>query len=216
MARARVRRARGAARRSGARLHLFRRCDANGSGRGAVGAIAALVIAVSGRLTMRLLGKALDSTVRITAMFLLMLIGGLFSSFMLTRLGVPQGMSGYLTSLPVPPWVILVLINAMLLALGTVLDPTSVLVIVVPILFKTVVALGYDPVWFGVVVAIQIELAAITPPVGFNLFVLKSVVPDARLSEIVSGASIFVVTLLAAIVLLMIFPQIALFLPGRL
>ena len=158
--------------------------------------------------------RMLDGTVRTTAMFLLLFVGGLFSSFLLTRLGIPQGMSAFLTSFDVPPWVIIVLINLLLLVLGMFLDPTSILVIIVPIFFKTVVALGYDPVWFGVMVTIQIEIAAITPPVGFNLFVLKSVVPGVEMADVVRGSLIFIIPLLLGIVLLMIFPQIALFLPA--
>jgi C4-dicarboxylate transporter DctM subunit len=184
---------------------------------GAIGAFGAfLIAAASGHLKLPMLMRTLDGTARTTAMFLLLLIGGLFSSFVLSRLGVPRGMSEFLTGLPVPPWVIIVLINLMLLVLGMFLDPTSVLVIVVPIFFKSVVALGYDPVWFGVIVTIQIEIAAITPPVGFNLFVLKSVVPGTQLADVVRGAVIFVTPMLVGIVLLMVFPQIALFLPNLL
>jgi C4-dicarboxylate transporter DctM subunit len=123
-------------------------------------------------------------------------------------------MSAFLTSFDVPPWVIIVLINLLLLVLGMFLDPTSILIIIVPIFFKTVTALGYDPVWFGVMVTIQIEIAAITPPVGFNLFVLKSVVPAVEMADVVRGSLIFIMPLLLGIVMLMIFPQIALFLPA--
>jgi C4-dicarboxylate transporter DctM subunit len=182
---------------------------------GAVGAAGAVMIAAAmGYLRLVMLRRMLDSTVRTTAMFLLLFVGGLFSSFLLTRLGVPQGMSAFLTSFDVPPWVIIVLINLLLLVLGMFLDPTSILVIVVPIFYKTVVALGYDPVWFGVMVTIQTEIAAITPPVGFNLFVLRSVVPGVEMADVVRGSLIFVLPLLLGIVLLMIFPQIALFLPA--
>jgi C4-dicarboxylate transporter, DctM subunit len=182
---------------------------------GAVGAAGAIVIAgAMGYLRWAAVQRMLDGTVRTTAMFLLLFVGGLFSSFMLTRLGIPQGMSAFLTSFDVPPWVIIVLINMLLLVLGMFLDPTSILVIIVPIFYKTVVALGYDPVWFGVMVTIQIEIAAITPPVGFNLFVLKSVVPGVEMNDVVRGSLIFIFPLLLGIVLLMIFPQIALFLPA--
>ena len=182
---------------------------------GAVGAAGAIAIAaVMGYLNWSNLRRMLDGTVRTTAMFLLLFVGGLFSSFVLTRLGVPQGMSNFLTSLDVPPWVIIVMINLLLLVLGMFLDPTSILVIIVPIFFKSVIALGYDPVWFGVMVTIQIEIAAITPPVGFNLFVLKSVVPGVEMMDVVRGSLIFIIPLLLGIVLLMLFPQIALFLPS--
>jgi C4-dicarboxylate transporter DctM subunit len=182
---------------------------------GAVGAAGAILIAgAMGYLRRAVLQRMLDGTVRTTAMFLLLFVGGLFASFVLTRLGVPQGMSTWLTGLDVPPWLIIVMINLLLLVLGMFLDPTSILVIVVPIFFKAVVALGYHPVWFGVMVTIQIEIAAITPPVGFNLFVLKSAVPGAELHEVVRGSLIFVVPLALGIALLMLFPQIALWLPS--
>jgi C4-dicarboxylate transporter DctM subunit len=87
-------------------------------------------------------------------------------------------------------------------------------VIVVPIFLRTVVDLGYSPVWFGIIVTIQIEIAAITPPVGFNLFVLKSVVPGIDLHDVVKGAMIFVVPLLLGIVLLSAAPGIVSFLPA--
>lgn len=181
---------------------------------GAVGAAAAIVTAVAmRRLSMSRFFAALDGTVRTTAMFMLLLIGGLFSSFVLTRLGVPQEMSTFLTSLDVAPWVIIVVINIFLLILGMFLDPLSILVIVVPIFLKAVVALGYDPIWFGIMITIQIEIAAITPPLGFNLFVLRKVVPNSNFSDIVNGSLVFVIPLLVGIALLMIFPDIALLLP---
>ncbi len=181
---------------------------------GAVGAVAAIVTAVVLRkLDTRIFATALDGTVRTTAMFMLLLIGGLFSSFALTRLGVPQEMSNFLTSLDVAPWMIIVVINIFLLILGMFLDPLSILVIVVPIFLKAVVALGYDPIWFGIIITIQIEIAAITPPLGFNLFVLRKVVPDSDFHDIVGGSVIFVIPLLIGIGLLMAFPEIALFLP---
>ncbi len=183
---------------------------------GAVGAAGAILFAaVMGKLRFALLRRSLESTVHTTAMFMLLLIGGLFSSFVLTRLGVPQGMSELLTGLDVPGWVIIVLINVLLVLLGMFLDPMSILVIVVPIFLKTVVGLGYDPIWFGVIVTIQIEIAAITPPVGFNLFVLKNVMPGSDFKDVVKGSLIFVIPLLAGIALLMLFPDIALWLPRQ-
>ena len=182
---------------------------------GAVGAAGAILIAtLLGRMRVRLLRTSLDATVRTTAMFLLLLIGGLFSSFVLARLGVPQGMSELLTSLSAQPWMIIVMINLMLIVLGMFLDPMSILVIVAPIFLDAVRDIGYDPVWFGVIVTIQIEIAAITPPVGFNLFVLKNASGTAvQMKDVVSGALVFVAPLLAGIVLLVMFPEIALWLP---
>ncbi|SHK39167.1 TRAP transporter, DctM subunit, partial [Lutimaribacter pacificus] len=181
---------------------------------GAFGAVAAVIVAVAmGRLKFRSLRTALEKTVRTTGMFMLLLVGGLFSSFILTRLGVPQEISNYLTGLDVAPWVIIVMINVLLLIMGMFLDPLSILVIIVPIFVDTIVGLGYDPIWFGIVVTIQIEIAAITPPVGLNLFVLRTVVPDLSLADTARGALSFVLPMLVGIVLLMVFPQIALVLP---
>ena len=147
-------------------------------------------------------------------MFILLLVSGLFATFMLSRLGVPQAVAEALTGLPLPPWAVLGAIVGVLVFLGCFLDPMSILVIMVPILFPTVVALGYDPVWFGVIVTITIEIAAITPPVGFNLFVLRSVVPGATVAEAARGALIFVIPMLLGILILFLVPQVALFLPS--
>ena len=179
---------------------------------GAAGAFG--IAAFWGKLDREVVGRILGNTVRTTAMFMLLLIGGLFSAFMLTRLGVPQGMAKALIALDLPPWLIVILINLLLMALGMFMDPMSVLVIIVPVFFPAILAMGYDPVWFGVLVTINIEIAAISPPIGFNLFVLKSVVPDAELSEVINGSLIFILPLAAGILLLILFPEIAIYLPA--
>jgi C4-dicarboxylate transporter DctM subunit len=184
---------------------------------GAVGAAGALVIAFCmRRLNTKVLWISLQRTIRTTAMFLLLLTGGIFSSYLLTRLGIPQAVSEVMTNLPLPAWGIMVIINLTLLVLGTFMDAGSMVVIVIPIFLKTIIDLGYDPVWFGIVVTIQSEIAAISPPVGFNLFVLKSVVPGVNLNDVSNGAMMFVIPMLAAIAILTTFPDIALLLPNML
>ena len=184
---------------------------------GAVGAAGALAIALfMRRLTMEVLWISLQKTIRTTAMFLLLLTGGVFSSYLMARLGIPQAVSDFMTNLPLPPWAVMVIINLTLLILGTFMDAGSMVVIVIPIFLKTIISLGYDPVWFGIVVVIQSEIAAISPPVGFNLFVLKSVVPGVSDNDVSKGAMIFVVPMLVAIAILTVFPEIALFLPRML
>ena len=159
------------------------------------------------------MARILNNTARTTAMFILLIVGGLFSAFVLARLGVPQSTAKLIVEAEVPPWVVMVMINVMLIILGMFMDPMSLLVIVVPVFFPAVTALGYDPVWFGIVMTINIEIAAISPPVGFNLFVLKTVVPDSRMADIVRGSLIFIVPLAAGIALLIAWPEIALWLP---
>ena len=181
---------------------------------GAVGAAGAIVIAWAlGRMQLNVLLQSLDRTIRTTAMFMLLLVGGLFSSFLLARLGIPQAMSDLLTQLPLPSWGVMVVINLVLLVLGMFMDPGSIIVIVIPIFIKAIIALGYDPVWFGVIVTIQSEIAAITPPVGFNLFILKNITPNTNMREISQGAVIFVIPMLICIAILTAFPKIATFLP---
>ena len=181
---------------------------------GAVGALGALILAVVlGALTRAVMARILNSTARTTAMFILLIIGGLFSAFVLARLGVPQATAKLLVELNVAPWIILVLINLLLMVLGMFMDPMSLLVIIVPVFFPAVVALGYDAVWFGVIITINIEIAAISPPVGFNLFVLKTVIPGAQMRDIIHGSLIFIIPLALGIGLLIAWPEIALFLP---
>jgi C4-dicarboxylate transporter DctM subunit len=179
----------------------------------AVGAVGALFIAViRSRLSFAVMRDALDGSVRTSAMFLLLLISGLFVTFLLARLGVPQALAETLTNLPLPPWGIVACIVGLLIVLGFFMDPLSILVIVVPIFFPAVIAIGYHPVWFGIVVTLTIEIAAITPPVGFNLFVLRSVVPGAKMSDITMGSLVFVVPMLVGLILLFLMPEIALWL----
>ena len=181
---------------------------------GAVGALGALIIAwVLGSLKRAVMAKILDTTVRTTAMFILLIVCGLFSAFVLTRLGIPQATARLLVGLDVPPWAIIVLLNLLLIVLGMFMDPMSLLVIIVPVFFPAVIALGYDPVWFGVVLTINIEIAAILPPLGFNLFVLKTVIPGADMRDIIRGSLIFVIPLGLGIIGLIIWPEIALWLP---
>ncbi|MCC6473179.1 MAG: TRAP transporter large permease subunit [Burkholderiales bacterium] len=181
---------------------------------GAVGAVGAIVIAAALRsLGRETILRVFDNTARTTAMFILLIIAGLFSAFVLARLGIPQATAKFLVELELAPWVILVLINLLLVILGMFMDPMSLMVIIVPVFFPAVVALGYDPVWFGVVITINIEIAAISPPVGFNLFVLKTVIRDVDMKDIVMGSLIFMVPLVLGIGLLIAWPEIALYLP---
>jgi len=180
----------------------------------AVGAGGAIALGLlQRRLTRVGFSRSMLGCVKTTSMLMLLLVSGLFASFVLTRLGVPQGFATFLASLPVSPWVIIVLINVLLGIFGMLLDPLSILVITLPIFFPAVVQLGYDPIWFGVIMTINTEIAAITPPVGFNLFVLKAVIPGAEMVEVIRGSLIFIVPLAVGIALLMLVPDLALFLP---
>ena len=183
---------------------------------GAVGAAGALLIAVlGGDLRWPVFTGILAKTVKTTAMFMLLLISGFFASFMLARLGIPQGMADLLLGLDVPRWMLIVLIMLLMVLMGMFMDALSVVVIMVPIFFPTILKLGYDPVWFGIIITINVEIAAISPPIGFNLFVLRSIVPGIDYEDVVRGSLIFILPLLLGILALIMFPEIALFLPRQ-
>jgi C4-dicarboxylate transporter, DctM subunit len=183
-----------------------------------LGATAAIVIAAVHRsLSWKNLKEALLATVRVTSMVLFLIFGGVSFAFVLAALGIPIELSEALLKMKANPWLIMVLINLAYLVLGCIMDPLGIMIITLPILFPAVVALGFDPVWFGIIVTINTEIGMITPPVGFNLFVLKSVVPrEVSLTDIILGSLPFVLVLIAGLVLILLFPQIALWLPSRL
>jgi len=124
-------------------------------------------------------------------------------------------MADLLLGLDVPPWLLIVMINLLLVLMGMFMDALSVVVIMVPIFFPTILKLGYDPVWFGIIITINVEIAAISPPIGFNLFVLRSIVPGIDYEDVVRGSLIFIVPLALGILTLIFFPDIALFLPRQ-
>jgi len=180
----------------------------------AVGAAGAMVVTLlEGRFTWSGFYRSLLNSVKTTAMLMLLVVSGLYAAFVLSRLGVPQGFATFLVSLDVPPWVIIVFINILLGIFGCLLDPTSILMITLPVFVPAIVQLGYDPIWFGVIMTLNIEIGCITPPVGFNLFILKAVIPGVEMREIIHGSLIFIVPLALGIVILMILPDLALMLP---
>jgi len=109
----------------------------------------------------------------------------------------------------------MIIINLIFLVMGCLLDPMSIMVITLPIIFPIISKLGFDPVWFGIVVTINVEMGMITPPVGLNLFILKGSVPGITMKDIVGGSLPFIFMLLIGLVLIMIFPHLSTWLPGR-
>ena len=94
------------------------------------------------------------------------------------------------------------------------MDTLAMLLLTLPIIFPTIIALGFDPIWFGVIIVIVVEMACITPPIGMNVFVISGIAPNVPLSDIFRGIIPFFLTLIVTLVILIVFPQIALFLPG--
>lgn len=182
----------------------------------AIGATLAIVIAlVYRRLNMRNLHSALIHTVAVTAMIMFLILGGNVMAFLLSTMSVPQYITDAITSLEVSRWAVMIMINIVLLFMGCLLDPMAIMVILLPIIFPIVTALGFDPVWFGIVVTINVEMGMITPPVGLNLFILKGTVPGITMGNLVKGSLPFVLLLMLGLALVMVFPPLATWLPGR-
>lgn len=182
----------------------------------AIGATLSLVIALLyRRLTVKSIHGALLRTVAVTAMIMFLVIGGSVFAFLLSTLTIPQYVTESITALNVSRWSIMIMINFILLVMGCLLDPMAIMVIVLPIIFPIVTQLGFDPVWFGIVVTINVEMGMITPPVGLNLFILKGAVPGIDMKDIVGGSLPFLLLLLLGLVIIMVFPSLATWLPGR-
>jgi C4-dicarboxylate transporter DctM subunit len=182
----------------------------------AVGTIYALVITfgVYRTLTWRDLPPILLETVETTAMIFAIMIGATLFGFVLTVLQVPQALTLLVAHVEVSRWIFFLLINILLLFLGCILETVSIVFITVPILYPIIVQLGFDPIWFNVVMQINMEMALITPPVGMNLFVLQGVSPDSRMEQIIRSVIPYVCIMAFEIVLLCFFPRIATFLPS--
>jgi C4-dicarboxylate transporter DctM subunit len=180
-----------------------------------LGAAAALVLTFARKgMGFAGLDTVLIRTAQTTAMILLLIICGSFFGFVVAAVGVAHGIVEALTAAEVAPVWVLIGYIVVLLILGCFMDPASMLVITLPIAFPVLHRLGYDAVWLGVLVTIAVEVGMITPPVGLNLFVLKGVVPKHISSkDIAIGSMPFVFVLLLGLVIVMAFPEIAIWLP---
>jgi tripartite ATP-independent transporter DctM subunit len=183
---------------------------------GAVGAVGAFAIGVlRGKLPGASILQALLQATRTAAAVFTVLIGALLFGYFLTITQTPQHVTAFLTGLGVGPYGVLALILLMYLALGCLMDAMAMIILTVPIVFPVVTALGFDPIWFGVVIVMTVELGLIHPPVGMNVFVIKSVIKDVKMSTIFVGVLPFVATDILRLVILVAFPAIATWLPLR-
>jgi tripartite ATP-independent transporter DctM subunit len=182
----------------------------------AVGGFAALLLALStGRKAFPAIRGAFEETARTTSMIFLLLIGSTFFSFFLTLSGGAAWISQTVAGLPVSRMVILGAIVLLYVGLGMIIDTISMQLITVPIMYPIILNLGFDGIWFGVLVTQLVELGMITPPVGINLYVLKGVAPpEVSLEDVLVGVVPFIVMQIIVIVILIAFPQIALILPS--
>ena len=179
-----------------------------------VGAFGAFVIAlIRRRLTWSNLLESLTNTVKVTGFLFAIILGAFILNYFLAITRLPANLAAVISELGWHPVAVLLVILLLYLVLGAIMDALAMVVITIPILLPTVKALGFDLIWFGVIVVVMIEVALISPPVGMGCFVLKGVNPSLRMGDIYKGALLFMLPIFVLIALLIAFPDIALLLP---
>ena len=183
-----------------------------GAGMGAFGAL--LLALAYRRLTWARLREALIKTLEISALVLVLVAASNFFGAVFSRLGTPMLITNYLLGLNLPPMVILLIIMAFIFVLGWPLEWVPIVLIVVPILLPLVDQLGFNLTWFGILVAVNLQTAWLSPPVALSAYFLKGVVPEWDLKDIYAGMMQFMVIQVIVLILFMLFPQIVLWLPN--
>ena len=180
----------------------------------ALGVLMALALAAwKRRLTWAMLGQSLEGTMRTTAMIMLILVAASFLSFVVTSVGIGRLVTDAVLESGLTPAQTMWLVIGLYLVLGMFMESLSMMIATVPIITPVVIGMGFDPVWFGVLMMLLLETALITPPVGINLFIVQGVRPRGHIRDVMIGSSPFLISLLAMIVLLVLVPDIALWLP---
>ncbi|MCD4674489.1 MAG: TRAP transporter large permease [Desulfobacula sp.] len=181
-----------------------------------IGAFGSFVIAVARRkLSVATFIESLLATGNMTAMIFLIIIGAnIFSNF-LALTGIPFMLADSIVALALPRMVILMMIIFVFILLGCVMDCYAIMILMVPILFPIIKAMNFNPLWFGVIMVIVLEVGLITPPVGLNVFVIKGAVPNVPLTTIFKGVWPFLIAAVVCITILILFPEIVMFLPSK-
>jgi C4-dicarboxylate transporter, DctM subunit len=183
---------------------------------GAVGVLGALILSkcVYKSLNMKSLYHAVTRSARaIVAINLIVACAICFGNF-LNSIRVPEMFSAFCLSLPLGPFGIIIVFMIVCVVLGMFIDGISLILLTTPIFFPTVIALGFDPLWYGVLLALNIEMAVISPPVGMNLFMMKSVVPELSMNEIIAGAVPYMIVEWLCLMIFLFLPELTLWLPN--
>ncbi|MDC8443118.1 TRAP transporter large permease [Halomonas aquamarina] len=179
-----------------------------------LGVIGAMVIAAAmGKLSKSVVMEALEGTMRTTGMIMLIIIASYFLNFVLASAGITRELTSFLESAGLGPYSTLLMIIAMYIILGFFIETLSLMVITIPIVAPIIISMGFDPVWFGILLILLIEMALITPPVGLNLYVVQGVRQGGSFNDVMVGALPYVAIMLLMAIALVLFPSIALFLP---
>lgn len=182
---------------------------------GAIGATVLFIIAIIKRkLTRQNLLEALQEAVRISVMVLFLVAGANVFSYFLALSTIPMRVAEWAAALDVSPYLIHTIVVVIYLFLGCFLDAISMMVLTMPVIYPVIIALGFDPIWFGVIAVLMMEAGLITPPMGLNIFTVAGVAKDTKVETIFRGVAPFLFAIFAIVALITIFPKIALFLPG--
>ncbi|MEH6826084.1 MAG: TRAP transporter large permease [Motiliproteus sp.] len=176
----------------------------------AIGAFVAMLIAFVRGMRMAGFLDAVDETLKLTAMIFFMIIGAEIFGYFLSVSRISFYLADLVGSMGLPPYAVLAAVLVLFILLGCVMDSLAMLLLTVPVVFPLIVEAGFDPIWFGIVAVVTVELGLITPPVGMNVFVIKSVAPQIPIGQIFKGVLPFVLSDLLRLALLILFPALAL------
>ncbi len=180
-----------------------------------LGVVAALILAASyGRLNLAMMKEVLENTMRTTAMVMLIIVAAYFLNFVISAIGLTTMLTDFIVGLGLSKLQMLVAVVIFYLILGCFMETLSMMITTIPIVAPVMIGLGFDPIWFGIVLIVLVEMALITPPVGLNLFVVQSLRSRGTLNDVIIGSTPFVAVMVLLIVMLTAFPGIALWLPS--
>ena len=182
----------------------------------AIGTLLSFIVAACyGKLTWPVIQKSVGSATSLSIMILLILTGSAAFSQLLSFSGVTPSITEFATKLDVPPFVIMIMMQAIVMVLGMFIEQTAIVLVTIPIFMPIVAAMGWDPVWFGAIMMLNLEMATITPPFGLSLFVMKGIAPSGTtMGDIYQAALPFIGLNIVVMALMIAFPEIVLWLPA--
>jgi C4-dicarboxylate transporter, DctM subunit len=180
-----------------------------------LGVVAALLLAaLVGKLSFPMLKQALEGTMKSTAMVMLIVIGASFLNFVMSSIGLTTQLTNFIEGLGWSPMAMLFAVIVFYVILGCFMETLSMMITTIPIIAPVMFKLGFDPIWFGIMIIILVETALVTPPVGLNLFVVQNLRTRGSINDVIIGTSPFVLALFSMLALLTVFPKVALWLPA--
>ncbi len=181
-----------------------------------VGAFGAFIITlIKRRLTWKILNESLLESTKTTAMVFAILIGASIFGFFLTVSQIPESLSSWIVTIGINKYLIMSFIILLYIILGCFMEGLAIMMLTIPVIYPVILKMGFDPIWFGVIITLVMEMSLITPPVGVNVFIISGIAKDVPMYTIFRGIIPFFIAMLICIILLVIFPEIALFLPSK-